>query len=115
MAEEKTEDLKASEQTVDPRLDNRKGDQRPPLETFPAKPQHIDGPDVSDEIPRPEEVAKNREEDGREHKGMKSPGPHGLGDTEAVPFDVANKTDKSKADKVTDKTTPKTSDDKNAK
>ena len=67
------------EDRIDPRLDNRRGAQRPPLEEFPAKPQQIDGPEMGDPQPRPGE----RAEDDVTRKGMKSPGPHGLGDTEA--------------------------------
>jgi hypothetical protein len=65
---------------IDPRLDNRTGDQRPKLEDFPAKPQQIDGPEIGEEK---EHAAKARETAAEEgpHKGAKSPGPHGLGDT----------------------------------
>lgn len=80
------ESLEASEDSIDPRLDNRTGKNRPPLETFPAKPQQIDGPDVRDTVPRPEKVDEN---DPVVRKGMSSPGPHGLGDTEAVSFQEA--------------------------
>lgn len=80
------ENLKASEEVIDPRLDNRTGDNRPPLETFPAKPQQIDGPSVTDTVPRPNKV---RETDPVVRKGMSSPGPHGLGETEAVSFEEA--------------------------
>lgn len=79
--------LEAEDKVIDPRLDNRHGRQRPPLETFPAKPQQIDGPDVTDTVPRPEEMAKAEEKDRVTRKGMVSPGDHGLGDTEAVPFE----------------------------
>lgn len=85
--------LEASEQTVDPRLDNRGGNQRPPLETFPAKPQQVDGPSL-EETPTAKEAAKvaedTAEKDNITRKGMQSPGPHGLGDTQAVPFSDAD-------------------------
>lgn len=82
----KNENLEASEQTIDPRLDNRVGDQRPPLETFPAKPQQIDGPDLAHQPNAKEaaEMAKDTEdEDDVTRKGDSSPGPHGLGETHA--------------------------------
>ena len=81
--------LEATEETVDPRLDNRTGRRRPPLETFPAKPQQIDGPSLTDTVPTPKQLAKAEENDGVVRKGMSSPGPHGLGETEVVPFDEA--------------------------
>lgn len=81
--------LEASERVLDPRLDNRMGKDRPVLESFPAKPQQIDGPDVTDTLPRPEEVKKAEENSSIPRKGMFSPGPHGLGDTKAVPFEEA--------------------------
>lgn len=83
---EADENLEATEENVDPRLDNRVGDQRPPLETFPAKPQQVDGPDLA-HTPDAKEAARlakeNQEEDDVTRKGMHSPGPHGLGDTNA--------------------------------
>jgi hypothetical protein len=74
--------LRADEQRIDPRLDNRQGSQRPKLETFPAKPQQIDGPELGEE-PRPGEVRAHADLDEKAgpRKGMRSPGPHGLGDT----------------------------------
>ncbi|MFD5294780.1 hypothetical protein ACFWJU_06190 [Streptomyces mutabilis] len=63
---------------IDPRLDNRTGDQRPKLEDFPAKPQQIDGPELGQER---KVAARAKDEDGGPRKGAKSPGPHGLGDT----------------------------------
>lgn len=85
-----TEELKATEENVDPRLDNRGGSQRPPLETFPAKPQQIDGPSVETQ-PSAKEAAEavERYDESSDipRKGMHSPGDHGLGETEAVPFD----------------------------
>lgn len=86
--------LEADEQVIDPRLDNRVGNQRPPLETFPAKPQQIDGPDVANS-PNAREAAQmmQDEADNISRKGMASPGPHGLGVTKAVPMeDAANVT-----------------------
>jgi hypothetical protein len=69
---------------VDARLDNRTGDDRPPLETFPAKPQQVDGPDVMHQVEHTRKVladqAKGDQKDGVERKGMFSPGPHGLSD-----------------------------------
>lgn len=65
---------------VDPRLDNRAGTQRPPLEEYPAKPQQIDGGDLSDMPDRPQ-PAHAIDDDPVARKGMRSPGPHGLGDT----------------------------------
>lgn len=75
---------------VDPRLDNRTGRQRPPLETFPAKPQQVDGPDIVNQ-PTVREVAEfvDDQEDDTTRKGMASPGPHGLGVTRAVPMEDA--------------------------
>ncbi|MFF5795798.1 hypothetical protein [Streptomyces albogriseolus] len=63
---------------IDPRLDNRTGDQRPKLEEFPAKPQQIDGPELGQERAV---AARAEREDVGQRKGAKSPGPHGLGDT----------------------------------
>lgn len=65
---------------VDARLDNRTGADRPPLETFPAKPQQIDGPDVMHQVEHTRRVLAEREEHIGERKGMFSPGPHGLSD-----------------------------------
>ncbi|MEU2181236.1 hypothetical protein [Streptomyces thermolilacinus] len=64
---------------IDPRLDNRTGDQRPKLEDFPAKPQQIDGPEVG-ETPTPRARGRKASAEGP-RKGRRSPGPHGLGDT----------------------------------
>jgi hypothetical protein len=87
MADE-NKDLVASEETIDPRLDNRTDRERPPLETFPAKPQQIDGPDLMEQ-PNATEAAEmvKKDADNVTRKGMSSPGPHGLGDTEAPKFD----------------------------
>jgi len=65
---------------IDPRLDNRTGDQRPKLEEFPAKPQQIDGPELGEEKAVAARADRDREDVGQ-RKGAKSPGPHGLGDT----------------------------------
>ncbi|MFI9344929.1 hypothetical protein ACIG0D_27240 [Streptomyces sp. NPDC052773] len=68
----------ADDPGIDPRLDNRRGDQRPKLESFPAKPQQIDGPELGQEKTV---AARAEREDVGPRKGAKSPGPHGLGDT----------------------------------
>lgn len=69
---------------VDARLDNRVGADRPPLESFPAKPQQVDGPDVIHQVEHTRKVladrAKGGDKDTVERKGMFSPGPHGLSD-----------------------------------
>lgn len=72
---------------VDARLDNRVGTDRPKLESFPAKPQQIDGPDVMHQAEHTAKVLADRAKgnDGTgekdvERKGMFSPGPHGLSD-----------------------------------
>jgi len=73
----------------DPRLDNRRGANRPKLEDFPAKPQQVDGGDVTDLPRNTKEVqaAAKKAADlaGKQGnvKGAQSPGPHGLGDTSA--------------------------------
>lgn len=66
---------------VDARLDNRTGSDRPPLETFPAKPQQIDGPDVAHQAEHTRAtLAARATGDDVERKGQFSPGPHGLSD-----------------------------------
>lgn len=71
---------------VDARLDNRTGADRPKLESFPAKPQQVDGPDVMHQVEHTRATLgqdalgrdlKDTKEVG-ERKGMFSPGPHGL-------------------------------------
>lgn len=92
--DEAVEAVSLEAENVDPRLDNRTGRQRPPLETFPAKPQQVDGPDITNQ-PTVREVGKfvEDQEDDTTRKGMASPGPHGLGVTRAVPLeDAANVT-----------------------
>lgn len=77
-------DLKNTE--PDPRLDNRRGVDRPKLEDFPAKPQQVDGGDISS-MPRNSaevdkaaaELNKTAEKQGKV-KGAQSPGPVGLGE-----------------------------------
>lgn len=67
---------------LDPRIDNRTGDQRPPLETWPAVPQQVDGPDLEHQKEFEETVAKNRAKkakDDVDRKVTRSEGPHGLG------------------------------------
>lgn len=79
--------LPLKEAEPDPRLDNRRGADRPKLEDFPAKPQQVDGGDVTD-LPRntrevqaaAKKAADSAEKQGHV-KGAQSPGPHGLGDT----------------------------------
>jgi len=69
---------------VNPRLDNRTGDQRPVLATAP-KPQQIDGPEVGHFAAHHERFGKDAEAAlaaGRpegEVVGGKSEGPHGRG------------------------------------
>jgi hypothetical protein len=58
---------------VDPRLDNRVGDQRPPEVTWPAKPQQINPGDEA-----PEEFGKPT----GKSLGSESKGVHGLGEKE---------------------------------
>ena len=66
---------------VDARLDNRVGADRPPLESFPAKPQQIDGPDVQHQVEHTRRTLDAAKAGGSvERKGMFSPGPHGLSD-----------------------------------
>ncbi|MGX4657099.1 hypothetical protein ACWCHM_26120 [Micromonospora sp. SCSIO 07396] len=67
---------------VDARLDNRTGDDRPPVESWPAKPQQVDGPDVMGQVEHTRRVLadRDRDKDTVERKGMFSPGPHGLSD-----------------------------------
>jgi hypothetical protein len=67
---------------VDARLDNRTGDDRPPVESWPAKPQQVDGPDVMGQVEHTRRALadRSRESDTAERKGMFSPGPHGLSD-----------------------------------
>lgn len=68
---------------VDARLDNRTGTDRPPLETYPAKPQQVDGPDVIHQVEHTRRVLAEQAKDGADgvtRKGMFSPGPHGLSD-----------------------------------
>jgi hypothetical protein len=68
---------------VDPRLDNRAGDDRPPFEKDPAVPQQVDGPDLMHQDEHAEAVEKIRKATFQEGKGMFSPGDHSLGDEEA--------------------------------
>lgn len=63
---------------VDARLDNRTGDQRPPVESWPAKPQQIDGPDVMGQVEHTRRALADREREAGDRKGMFSAGPHGL-------------------------------------
>lgn len=68
---------------VDARLDNRSGADRPLLESYPAKPQQIDGPDVMTQVEHTRAVLAEREAAVGDRKGMFSPGPHGLSDESA--------------------------------
>jgi hypothetical protein len=76
----RTEVPDAPEQfTVDARLDNRSGTDRPPLLQYPAVPQQVDGPDVMHQV----EFTRNFLESGQNvdtgpRLGMFSVGPHGL-------------------------------------
>jgi hypothetical protein len=65
---------------VDARLDNRTGAAAPRLESWPAKPQQVDGPDVAHQNEHTAAVLRDREESVGDLKGMFSPGPHGLSD-----------------------------------
>jgi hypothetical protein len=71
---------------VDARLDNRTGSDRPPLESFPAKPQQVDGPDVAHQVEHTratldkDALGRDVKKSDDERKGMFSPGPHGLTD-----------------------------------
>ena len=66
--------------TVDARLDNRQGRYRPPLESYPAKPQQIDGPDIIHHNEHVRATLDKLTEVEGDVKGMFSPGPHGLSD-----------------------------------
>ncbi|MBX6382027.1 MAG: hypothetical protein IRZ07_03485 [Microbispora sp.] len=81
MADDKTTMPEANEDRIDPRLDNRTGADRPPLEDFPATPQQVNGPELGDPVDR--DAVAARVKDDQPRKGMKSTGPHGLGDTSA--------------------------------
>lgn len=65
---------------VDARLDNRTGAAAPPVESWPAKPQQIDGPDLAHQAEHTAATLRNLEQEVGERKGMYSPGPHGLSD-----------------------------------
>lgn len=73
----------AKGEKVDARLDNRTGDDRPPVVEFPAVPQQVDGPDLAHQS----EFTRRYHEDRAKAKagtvkGMHSAGPHGLSDVE---------------------------------
>lgn len=73
---------------VNPRLDNRTGDQRPIADEWPAKPQQIPGPEVGHFA---EHASKLRDKHpewfadaaAEPPAGMRSEGPHGLGPEDA--------------------------------
>lgn len=68
---------------VDPRLDNRTGSDRPPVESDPAVPQQVDGPDLMHQAEHAEAVARKAAAvEDVERKGMFSPGDHSLGSQE---------------------------------
>lgn len=67
---------------VHPALDNRSGSQRPPLESDPAVPQQVDGPDLLGQAEHAEAVARAEREADVARKGMFSPGDHGLSDVD---------------------------------
>lgn len=80
---------------VDPRLDNREGLDRPPVETDPAVPQQVDGPDLLHQQAHADAVEKSRQEsEVGDRKGMFSPGDHSLGDEEARKGNDAGQADK---------------------
>lgn len=81
--EKRDKALQEAQGAVDPRLDSRTGDDRPPLESDPAVPQQVDGPDLMHQEEHAAAVAKLRESQQVERKGMFSPGDHSLGDDEA--------------------------------
>jgi hypothetical protein len=66
--------------TVDARLDNRTGADRPKVETYPAKPQQVDGPDVMHQVEHTRRTLADRQKAVGKRKGMFSPGPHGISD-----------------------------------
>ncbi len=70
-------DADSAEGTVDARLDNRTGRHRPPLQTFPAKPQQVDGPDVMGQAEHTRRTLQARGK-AEPSRGMFSAGPHGL-------------------------------------
>ena len=65
---------------VDARLDNRTGVAAPRVESWPAKPQQVDGPDLAHQAEHTAATLRNLEQEVGERKGMYSPGPHGLSD-----------------------------------
>lgn len=67
---------------VDPRLDNRSANDRPPIESDPAVPQQVDGPDLMHQEEHAAAVEKIRKATFKEGKGMFSPGDHSLGSLE---------------------------------
>lgn len=82
---------------VDPRLDNRAGVERPPLESAPVVPQQVDGPDLVHQEKHAravEKLAKVAEEGPR--KGMFSPGDHSVSDEDARGGNHAGQADKLK-------------------
>lgn len=71
------------EDGVHPALDNRTGSQRPPLESDPAVPQQVDGPDLLHQADHAAAVERANKDADIARKGMFSPGDHGLGPVSA--------------------------------
>jgi hypothetical protein len=79
---------------VDPRLDNRTGDDRPVLEHDPAVPQQVDGPDLMHQAEHAEAVARHAKTfDDVERAGMSSRGHHSLGDSSIPNGNAAGQAD----------------------
>jgi hypothetical protein len=82
----RTEGAKTADGVVDARLDNRTGNDRPPVTEGPAVPQQVDGPDLEhhDEHVRKAIAAgvANTADAGaaKGSKGAHATGPYGLGD-----------------------------------
>jgi hypothetical protein len=72
---------------VNPRLDNRTGGQRPSLAVWPAKPQQVPGPEVGHFAEHDQRLRSKHpkwfDKPTPEPAGMRSQGPHGLGEPDA--------------------------------